>query len=291
MRIIRLHLGHLRTNCYLVEGVFEGERYMMVVDPADSAEKIMDAARLLDAWYGAEEPGITPLGAEVPGTELGTEHSDTTHDVEQSSVASGTWQSDTAACDITHIVLTHAHFDHIGAVRDLKRIFPKSLFCAGIDEDTSERQIKRTMLAALGDYYYKKLNVDRRDMSLPEPDALLSDGDKILDFKVISTPGHTNGSICLYCGSEGAKSEGALFAGSPAEVRNAKRLLGGLLLSGDTLFKDGHGRTDLFGNEYDMAASIHRLMRLSGDTTVLPGHGPLTTIGAEARLWTKADDT
>jgi glyoxylase-like metal-dependent hydrolase (beta-lactamase superfamily II) len=100
---------------------------------------------------------------------------------------------------------------------------------------------------------------------VPEPDILLNDGDILeigeLKFRVIHTPGHSKGGICLF-------GEGVLF-------------------SGDTLFRYGIGRTDLAraGGDYDtIIASIrNKILTLNDETTVYPGHGPKTTIGAERR--------
>ena len=82
-----------------------------------------------------------------------------------------------------------------------------------------------------------------------------------LPFTLISTPGHTPGSVCLYW---------------PEEK---------MLLSGDTLFRMGYGRTDLpGGNMGQLVASLDRLFELPVDTLVYPGHGEITMIGQEARL-------
>ena len=79
-------------------------------------------------------------------------------------------------------------------------------------------------------------------------------------FTVISTPGHTPGSICLYFPNEKT------------------------LLSGDTLFQMGYGRTDLpGGNMGQLITSLEKLFTLPSDVIVYPGHGDFTTIGAEKR--------
>ena len=88
------------------------------------------------------------------------------------------------------------------------------------------------------------------------------DGDVVtaggLRFQVLSTPGHTPGSVCLLC-------ENVLF-------------------SGDTLFAGSYGRTDFpGGSSRDMAASLKRLSSLPPETRVLPGHGPSSTIEEELR--------
>jgi glyoxylase-like metal-dependent hydrolase (beta-lactamase superfamily II) len=98
------------------------------------------------------------------------------------------------------------------------------------------------------------------------PDRDLREGEQLrvgnLVFDVLHTPGHTEGSVCLY------------------EERHA------LLLSGDVLFAGSYGRTDLpGGSDADMVASLARLARdLPDGVRVLPGHGPETTIGQE-RPW------
>ena len=81
-----------------------------------------------------------------------------------------------------------------------------------------------------------------------------------LRFRVLHTPGHTEGSVCLY----------------EADL--------GLLLAGDGLFRGSYGRTDLpGGNDEQMVASLIRLLRdIPANTRVLPGHGGETTIGREA---------
>ena len=81
-----------------------------------------------------------------------------------------------------------------------------------------------------------------------------------LNFQFIHTPGHTPGSICLYCPENH------------------------LLFSGDTLFRMGYGRTDLPGGNYmQLLHSLQQLFALPSDTHVYPGHGEPTTIGAETR--------
>jgi glyoxylase-like metal-dependent hydrolase (beta-lactamase superfamily II) len=95
----------------------------------------------------------------------------------------------------------------------------------------------------------------------PLPDRLLKDGDFLvvgdLKFKVLHTPGHSAGGICL--------------AGY------------GVVFSGDTLFNMGIGRTDGPGGDYNLLISSVRakLLVLPEQTVVLPGHGPKTTIGQE----------
>lgn len=142
---------------------------------------------------------------------------------------------------LTHIILTHAHFDHVGALGAVHKAHPAALFAVGEHEP----------LDSVYTFY------SHPDLVIPPVDILLEDGARIGPFTVIHTPGHTKGSICLYS----AKDQ--------------------LLLSGDTLFCGGYGRTDLGGSMSDMQASLTRLAELPPETKVLPGHGRPTTIGDE----------
>lgn len=142
---------------------------------------------------------------------------------------------------LTHIILTHAHFDHVGALEAVHKAHPTALFAVGEHEP----------LDSVYTFY------SHPDLIIHPIDVRLVDGSTIGPFKVIHTPGHTKGSICLYS----AKDQ--------------------LLLSGDTLFCGGYGRTDLGGSMLDMQTSLARLAELPPTTKVLPGHGDPTTIGRE----------
>jgi glyoxylase-like metal-dependent hydrolase (beta-lactamase superfamily II) len=101
-------------------------------------------------------------------------------------------------------------------------------------------------------------------LASPKADRLLHDGDEIkvgrLNFKVVHTPGHSAGGISLYLEEES------------------------VVFTGDTLFRESIGRTDLFDGSYeDIVDSIEKLMRLPDETVVYPGHGEPTTIGHERR--------
>ncbi len=150
--------------------------------------------------------------------------------------------------DIKSIVLTHAHIDHIGALKEVKEATGAEV---AIHTDEAE-SLQRQPLSTLFGISYP---------IPPPPDRSLKDGDGIdigsLHFSVLHTPGHSPGCICLL-------GEGVVF-------------------SGDTLFNYGIGRADLPGGNYSqLMNSIHtRLMTLPYDITVYPGHGPDTTIGTE----------
>ena len=145
------------------------------------------------------------------------------------------------------ILLTHAHVDHIRAVGALSRTF----------------DIPVMLNAADGDLYRSPDNAlapwAPAATDLPETGTVRDDLDG-LSFTVIHTPGHTPGGVCYYFPAAGA------------------------LFSGDTLFRESIGRTDLpGGNHSQLIESIRRnLLPLPGETRVLPGHGPETTIRDEA---------
>jgi glyoxylase-like metal-dependent hydrolase (beta-lactamase superfamily II) len=154
---------------------------------------------------------------------------------------------------LKQILVTHAHIDHVGGALRLKRLTGAPILMN--ENDLPQLKMMRMQASWLG-------------MDTPEtapPDESLSDGLIVgLDrypAKVIHTPGHTQGSICLH------------FA--PLK----------LLVAGDTLFEGSIGRTDLPGGNYDQIIdSIHtRLLALPNETRVLTGHGPETTIGKERR--------
>jgi hydroxyacylglutathione hydrolase len=115
---------------------------------------------------------------------------------------------------------------------------------------------------------YDHLDVQAGWLNIAPPertgiDTEARDGDTLhlggADLHLLHTPGHTQGSVCLFCPSES------------------------LLVAGDTLFRDSIGRTDLPGGDSDMILdSIHtRLLTLPEETEVICGHGPSTTIGRE----------
>ena len=149
---------------------------------------------------------------------------------------------------ITKILLTHGHIDHTGGLRDLKTATGAEI---GIHSEDAGI-LQDTMLSAM-------LGISK---SLPpDPDFLFEDGQHItmagLTLTVLHTPGHTRGSVSL--------------------------LGDGLIFTGDTLFRQGIGRTDLPGGSYtDLMKSIkNRLLTLPEEIRAYPGHGPATTIGDE----------
>jgi len=155
------------------------------------------------------------------------------------------------ALRVKQIVITHAHIDHIAGALELKRI-------TGAPILYNQRDLP---LVAMMDEQAGWLGVDTPNVA--PPDDNLVDGYAIniggISGQAIHTPGHTQGSVCLYLPKES------------------------LLLAGDTLFAGSVGRTDLPGGDTrTLIRSIHeRLMSLPDDTAVIPGHGEFTSIGLE----------
>jgi len=163
-----------------------------------------------------------------------------------------------------YIILTHGHFDHVAAVPALAVANPSGdrpeiAIHAGDAEYLGPASYSvhcRTFNAAGGNSAY----IDALWQDMPKADKILTEGDTIGPFTVLHLPGHTPGSIGLW-------------------DRKA-----GVLFSGDTLFRDGYGRTDLpGGNEGLLFSSLNRLAALGDGIKVYPGHGPDTSIGEETR--------
>lgn len=156
------------------------------------------------------------------------------------------------------IILTHSHFDHVGAAAKLRRLTGATVIASKADAPYIERTVKPSR----DDYEFPACEVDQQ----------VDDGDVIqignMAWKVILTPGHTPGSMCLFLDPQ----FGTVKDAAP------------VLISGDTLFYGSIGRTDFEGGSMpDMRASLKRLAVLPDQTVVLPGHGEQTTIGAERR--------
>lgn len=151
--------------------------------------------------------------------------------------------------NVKFIILTHGHWDHIGALGELKKQTGALVLIHTMDAE-SLKDSNMNLSCLFG--------VDKNTVSA---DRLLNDGDEITlgesKVQVIHTPGHTLGGICLK--------------------------IGNILFSGDTLFNGTIGRTDLYGGDYNtLINSIKmKLFTLDEEVEVYPGHGMKTTIGKE----------
>ena len=160
------------------------------------------------------------------------------------------------ALEVRHILLTHAHIDHITGVARAKRAFDVPIHLHRDDLFLYEGVVQQGAMFGL------------RVEAQPPVDAFY-DGSPITfgdyEARVHHTPGHCPGGVCLQVGRQGERGRD--------------------LFVGDTLFAGSIGRTDLPGGDYQtLIASITRVLFAFGDDArVYPGHGPATTIAQERR--------
>jgi glyoxylase-like metal-dependent hydrolase (beta-lactamase superfamily II) len=157
--------------------------------------------------------------------------------------------------NLKYILLTHCHGDHIGGVNELKRRCGGKVVIHRFDADGLNNPDIN-----LSTY----IGIDSIEL---EADSRLDDGDLLhlgdLEFKIIHTPGHTAGGICVYCEEEK------------------------LIFTGDTLFKGTWGRTDLPTSDFEaiMDSIVNKLLVLPDETICYPGHGKATMIEEEKPIY------
>lgn len=153
--------------------------------------------------------------------------------------------------NVESVICTHAHFDHIGAAGDIKKETGAKILLH--KNDLEAYDLAKDQAAFWG------FSIDE----LPRPDEFVDEGDEIkvgnLSFKVLHTPGHSKGGICL---------EGE-----------------GIIITGDTIFQGSVGRTDFPGGSIDeLKKSFKRIIDLPEETRIYCGHGPETTVGSERKF-------
>lgn len=179
----------------------------------------------------------------------------------QSAVIDPSWNGRAIAAtieeqgwDISHILLTHCHFDHVGGLAELKQERDAPIY---VHPEAVSMLQQATMSAAF---------FQLRIPDPPPPDEMLSDGQVLnvgnLEVHVLFTPGHAPGHVSFHLPDHR------------------------VLFDGDVLFQQGIGRTDLAGGDYPllMQSIREKLMVLPDETQVFSGHGPRTTIGEERRF-------
>ncbi len=153
--------------------------------------------------------------------------------------------------NVKYILITHGHFDHIMGLNSLKKTLNAPAVICKDDLAISDNVNEFTRLFGVP------------DIVPPTYEKFVKDGDVLdvgdMQIKVIQTPGHTEGGVCY--------------------------LIGENLFSGDTLFKQSVGRTDLFGGNLEkIRHSVKEvLFKLDENIKVFPGHGPITTIAYEKK--------
>ncbi len=151
-----------------------------------------------------------------------------------------------------YIILTHAHFDHMLGLEELREL-TGAPFCIHENDAPSLKYPERTLM----------IHAKLKDNTIKDPEIVLKDNDILKcgdeQVQIIHTPGHTMGSICIICGNN--------------------------MISGDTLFRDGIGRYDLYGSDYkQLLNSLHRISQLQENYKIYPGHGSTTTLNHEKEL-------
>jgi glyoxylase-like metal-dependent hydrolase (beta-lactamase superfamily II) len=165
------------------------------------------------------------------------------------------------------ILITHAHIDHVNGLKKMR-------------ESTGAPVLMHH--ADLRLYQAMEMQAEWIRWATPElaeVDDFLTEGKSIkwgdYELRVIHTPGHTEGSVCLYLPNDPTSAA--------PEVGSGKVVAPGLLFAGDTLFEGSIGRTDLWGGSMReiMRSLKNKVLALPDETIVFPGHGNPTTIGVE----------
>jgi glyoxylase-like metal-dependent hydrolase (beta-lactamase superfamily II) len=159
--------------------------------------------------------------------------------------------------DIT-ILLTHGHFDHTGAAKRLQDNYNAKVYIHNNDAEKLNSALKSYSI--YGKDRYQSL---KEDYILHGEESLkIAD----IDIKVLSTPGHSAGSVCYISGN--------------------------VIFTGDTLFRESYGRYDFYDGSFkDVYNSVvNKLFRLEGDYMIFPGHGEPTTLDFERKYNTITED-
>ena len=171
---------------------------------------------------------------------------------------------------ISSVLLTHGHYDHIAGIRCMVEAFPNiKIYVHGDDayrlgENAFDVAYREFVQLGIGEV------VDKNDFPIPPGDVLLKDGDVILKgsvtfpdgLQVVSTPGHSPGSVCFFSAEKN------------------------IMFTGDTIFAQGScGRIDCEGGDGEkLKTSLERILSFPDDVEILPGHGPASLLKTEKKF-------
>lgn len=152
------------------------------------------------------------------------------------------------------VLLTHGHFDHMTGVEDFQKDFDVSVYIHKSDEICLKSAVYN-----VSETFDHPFVPHIKNVKFVTDGETLNFGDELV-FKVIHTPGHTEGGVCYDTGTE--------------------------LFSGDTMFKHSFGRTDMpGGSEREIISSLKKICNIDGDRKVYPGHGESTVLSEERKIY------
>ncbi|MBO5287480.1 MAG: MBL fold metallo-hydrolase [Clostridia bacterium] len=162
--------------------------------------------------------------------------------------------------NVKYVVLTHGHFDHVDFLEDYVSTFKNAIFACHVAEKAVLEDVEANL--SFWGSHPRKYEADFLYLNEGDTLSLGKEGEECMIFKVIHTPGHTPGSMCLLCERDK------------------------IMLTGDTIFQNSYGRTDFkHGSSAQLVDSLKRILSMDWDITLYSGHYGSTTIGDEVAFY------